>query len=64
MLTRAQYQGHLSFCVDLGCGNGQCSSPLAEYFDRVLATDISNAQIQVAKSLNHPANIEFQLSIY
>ena len=28
----------------------------------MLATDISSAQIETAKTLNHPENIEFQLN--
>lgn len=34
---------------DVGCGNGQASIPLAEHFERVLATDLSAAQIAQAK---------------
>ena len=40
-------------CVwDCGCGNGQLSRPLADYFHRVLATDASAAQI--AETRPHP----------
>jgi len=49
----------LDLCVDVGCGNGQASSLLAAHFTRVVATDISESQIEVAKSADHPANVEF-----
>ncbi|TQV84019.1 class I SAM-dependent methyltransferase [Exilibacterium tricleocarpae] len=40
-------------CVwDCGCGNGQLSRPLAEYFQQVIATDASAAQI--AEAQPHP----------
>ena len=55
----SKYEGDLSLCLDVGCGNGQTSDLFSPYFSRVLATDISPAQIQVAKSLNHPSGIEF-----
>jgi SAM-dependent methyltransferase len=37
---------------DAGCGNGQASIALAQYFDRVTASDISAEQI--ASALAHP----------
>ena len=37
---------------DVGCGSGQATLSLADYFDHVHATDISDAQIQAAPS--HP----------
>ena len=54
-----QYQGPTSLAVDVGCGNGQSSSLLSSIFTKVLATDISPAQVEVAKKMSHPANIEF-----
>lgn len=40
----AQSHGH-QLAWDAGCGNGQASRALAEYFDRVHASDPSDAQI-------------------
>lgn len=34
---------------DVGCGNGQASVPLAERFERVVATDVSPQQLENAK---------------
>ncbi|MCX7896965.1 MAG: class I SAM-dependent methyltransferase [Rhodocyclaceae bacterium] len=44
---------------DVGCGNGQASLPLAQHFQRVLATDLSAAQIALAPP--HP-RIEFRVA--
>ena len=55
-----QYDGELLLGLDVGCGNGQCSALLSPHFKQILATDISSAQIEVAKTLNHPSNVEFQ----
>ncbi|WP_051279278.1 class I SAM-dependent methyltransferase [Hellea balneolensis] len=41
---------------DVGCGSGQATLSLANYFERVHATDISDAQIQATPA--HP-NIEY-----
>ncbi|XP_046637235.1 putative methyltransferase DDB_G0268948 [Daphnia pulicaria] len=59
---KEKYTGDLSVCVDAGCGSGQCSLLLSSHFQKVLATDISASQIEVAKSRNHPSNIEFVAS--
>jgi SAM-dependent methyltransferase len=44
---------------DCACGNGQASIPLAEFFDRVIATDASAAQIAEAEP--HP-RVEYRLA--
>lgn len=60
-ISKKKYQGELDLCLDVGCGNGQCSALFATQFRKVLATDISSAQVEVAKTLlNHPKNIEFE----
>lgn len=35
--------------VDIGCGNGQSSRPLCQYFQRVIGSDVSEQQIKLAK---------------
>ena len=55
-----QYEGSLSLALDAGCGSGQCTDLLAPHFEKILATDISAAQIEAAKALPHPSNISFQ----
>lgn len=59
---KEKYDGELLLGLDVGCGNGQCSALLSPHFKQILATDISSAQIEVAKTLNHPSNVEFQVS--
>lgn len=44
---------------DCGCGNGQASIALAQYFNRVTATDASDAQIRQAQSA---PNITYKVS--
>jgi len=46
--------------LDVGCGNGQSATLFSDHFKKVIATDISEAQIVTAKGLHHPANIHFQ----
>jgi len=52
----------LDLCFDVGCGNGQASLLFASNFSKVIATDISDSQIQAAKSGGHPKNVEFMVS--
>lgn len=48
-LLAAECDSHL-FALDVGCGNGQLSGLLAEHFTHVIATDVSEAQINEAKA--------------
>jgi len=48
LYLKEQHVGPLGQAVDLGCGSGQCSFLLAEYFENVLAIDVSPAQINEA----------------
>ncbi|KAJ7308913.1 hypothetical protein JRQ81_008190 [Phrynocephalus forsythii] len=45
--------------VDVGCGSGQCTHLLAPRFDKVIGTDISEAQIEEANRAPHPPNVSF-----
>lgn len=45
-------------CWDVGCGNGQVAAYLANHFDEVQATDVSENQIALA--VQHP-NIHYQV---
>jgi len=38
--------------VDVGCGSGQATNLMAPYFEKVLASDISENQIRIGKSQN------------
>ena len=49
-------------CVDVGCGSGQCAKRFAKYFDRIIAVDVSEAQLQEAKkNCINEENIEFRI---
>ncbi len=45
--------------MDVGCGNGQCTDLFPSYFEKVIGIDVSPGQIEVAKKMNHSANVEF-----
>lgn len=48
--------------VDVGCGTGQCTRLLAGRFEKVVGTDISEAQIEEAKRAPHPPNVSYLVS--
>ncbi|XP_015263507.1 PREDICTED: putative methyltransferase DDB_G0268948 [Gekko japonicus] len=45
--------------VDVGCGSGQSTPWLAKRFEKVVGTDISEAQIEEAKQAAHPPNVSY-----
>ncbi|XP_033642475.1 putative methyltransferase DDB_G0268948 [Asterias rubens] len=45
--------------LDVGCGSGQSSRPLAPHFKSVLGIDVSQAQIEVAQTAVNPKNVEY-----
>lgn len=45
--------------VDIGCGSGQSTEPLKEYFHKVIGVDVSANQIKNAKEKH--AGIDFQV---
>lgn len=42
------HKGDRGLAVDIGCGSGQATYPLARYFDKVIGTDISQVMIDTA----------------
>ena len=48
----------MDVCLDVGCGSGQSTWVLSPYFNRIIGTDISLAQIEEAKNFNY-RSIEF-----
>ncbi|XP_063790221.1 putative methyltransferase DDB_G0268948 [Pseudophryne corroboree] len=48
--------------VDVGCGSGQGTRILAPYFEMVLGTDISEAQIEEAKKEAGLSNVTFRVT--
>ncbi|XP_063953330.1 uncharacterized protein LOC129256253 [Lytechinus pictus] len=52
----------LGLVVDVGCGSGQFTQSLAQYFDRALGFDVSEAQIEEAKKHNKFSHVEYSIS--
>ncbi|ELU09650.1 hypothetical protein CAPTEDRAFT_54831, partial [Capitella teleta] len=51
-------------CVDLGCGSGQSTFPLAPHFDQVFGVDVSESQIKEATKnteLTPARNVSFRV---
>ncbi|KAM9334040.1 putative methyltransferase [Symphorus nematophorus] len=48
--------------VDVGCGSGQGTILLAPYFTKVVGTDISPAQLEMAQTNNNPPNVSYRQS--
>ncbi|XP_069057175.1 putative methyltransferase DDB_G0268948 isoform X1 [Pleurodeles waltl] len=48
--------------ADVGCGTGQTTCVLAPHFEKVVGTDISEAQIKEAKKMSSPPNVSFLVS--
>lgn len=58
-----QYGLRRGACVEIGCGAGRMTSQLAKYFDQVIATDVSQHQIDYAHShLPAGSNVTFQVT--
>jgi ubiquinone/menaquinone biosynthesis C-methylase UbiE len=47
-------------CVEVGCGPGRMTGPLAERFDHVLALDVSPAMLERARAAVAAPNVEFR----
>ncbi|XP_075687304.1 uncharacterized protein LOC142656293 [Rhinoderma darwinii] len=52
----------LELAVDVGCGTGRYTLPLAPHFKKVLGTDISDSQINVAKQYNSAPNVSYMVA--
>ena len=46
-------------CVEVGCGFGRMTAPLAERFDRVVAVDVSSRMLDLAQAAVAASNVEF-----
>ncbi|CAN2389118.1 methyltransferase DDB_G0268948-like [Pristimantis euphronides] len=49
----------LEMAVDVGCGTGRYTAPLAPHFKRVLGIDISESKINLAKQYNLADNVSY-----
>lgn len=52
----------LEMAVDVGCGTGRCTLPLAPHFKKVLGIDISESQINLAKKNTTADNVSYMLA--
>jgi SAM-dependent methyltransferase len=48
-------------CVEVGCGFGRMTAPLAERFDRVIAVDVSPRMLDLARASVPAPNVDFQV---
>ncbi|CAN2391413.1 methyltransferase DDB_G0268948-like [Pristimantis euphronides] len=48
--------------VDVGCGTGRYTAPLAPHFKSVLGIDISDSQINLAKQYNLADNVSYMVA--
>ncbi|XP_040888519.1 trans-aconitate 3-methyltransferase-like [Toxotes jaculatrix] len=49
-----------NLAVDVGCGSGQGTILLAPYFSKVVGTDISPAQLEMALANRNPPNVSYR----
>ncbi|XP_067439351.1 putative methyltransferase DDB_G0268948 [Thunnus thynnus] len=49
-----------NLAVDVGCGSGQGTVLLAPYFTKVVGTDISGAQLEMALANSNPPNVSYR----
>lgn len=49
-----------NLAVDVGCGSGQGTNLLAPHFTRVVGTDISPAQLEMASANRSPPNVSYR----
>jgi SAM-dependent methyltransferase len=52
--------GRGSRAVDLGCGNGRFTGLLADRYDKVLAVDIAERQVEIARATRDRPNITYE----
>ncbi|XP_033629923.1 putative methyltransferase DDB_G0268948 isoform X1 [Asterias rubens] len=51
-----------TLALDVGCGSGQNTIPLAPHFERVVGVDVSKAQTEAGRRrTDKPTNVEFQV---
>ncbi|XP_022109302.1 putative methyltransferase DDB_G0268948 isoform X2 [Acanthaster planci] len=60
---REKRTGPFELAVDVACGSGQSTRPLAPHFAKVIGTDISEEQLGAAKRVSNPPNVEYSYHI-
>ncbi|XP_022109303.1 putative methyltransferase DDB_G0268948 isoform X3 [Acanthaster planci] len=58
---REKRTGPFELAVDVACGSGQSTRPLAPHFAKVIGTDISEEQLGAAKRVSNPPNVEYRI---
>jgi len=53
-------RGQDSRAVDLGCGNGRFTGLVADRYDKVLAVDIAERQVEIARARRDRPNISYE----
>ncbi|XP_077131013.1 putative methyltransferase DDB_G0268948 [Ranitomeya variabilis] len=53
----------LEMALDVGCGTGRYTLPLAPHFKKVLGLDISESQINVAKQMTLAKNVSYMVAL-
>jgi trans-aconitate methyltransferase len=51
-----------NIAVDVGCGSGQGTNKLSQYFKKVFGFDVSPAQINEALNSKHLSNVFYEVS--
>jgi len=57
-----QYGWDTDSCLEIGCGTGRITSPLARHFRRTYALDVSREMVEYAKTHIEDPSIEFLVS--
>ncbi len=47
--------------IDVGCGSGQITQPLASHFEKVIGVDVSESQLATARKISSSPNIEYRI---
>ncbi|XP_072039727.1 putative methyltransferase DDB_G0268948 [Amphiura filiformis] len=51
----------LKLAIDIGCGGGQSTRPLASHFEKVIGFDVSEAQVENAQKGDNAPNVEYRI---
>lgn len=51
-----------TLAIDIGCGSGQCTELLSQFYDKVIGFDVSETQIKEATARNKLENVTYKVS--
>lgn len=51
-----------TLAIDVGCGSGQCTELLSQFYDNVIGFDVSESQIKEATARNKLNNVTYKVS--